>query len=99
MLYGYLIRKKTGEKIELKKRVFTIGKERSKVDYCINDNTSVSRVHAKFVVKQDGCYIVDQQSTNGTIVNGMKIGPLQETKLGDRDTVKLSDEIFEYHRS
>lgn len=95
---GYLIRKKTGEKIELRKSVFLIGKERSKVDYCISDNTSISRVHAKFLAKGDGCYIVDQKSTNSTFVNGSRLTPLVEVKLEDRATVKISDELFEYHR-
>ena len=95
---GYLIRKKTGEKIELRKSVFVIGKERSKVDYCISDNTSISRVHVKLLAKGDGCYIVDQKSTNSTFVNGSKLTPLVEMKLEDRATVKLSDELFEYHK-
>lgn len=95
---GYLIRKKTGEKIMLKKSVFVIGKERSKVDYCISDNTSISRVHAKFLAKGDGCYVEDQGSTNFTFVNGTKLAPQKEARLKDRDTVKLSDELFEYHK-
>lgn len=41
-------------------------------------------------------YIIDQKSTNGTYVNGIRLNPMQETELKNGDTIQLSDEEFEF---
>ena len=41
-------------------------------------------------------YLVDQKSTNGTYVNGVRLTPLQETELKNGDIIQLSDEEFEF---
>ena len=91
-----LRRVKTGETISVNKQTFTIGKERRRVDYCISDNTSISRAHAQIICKGGEYYVVDQGSTNFTFVNGNKIPAHQEVKLNSGDKVKLSDEEFEF---
>ncbi len=91
-----LIRKKNNETIHINKQLFRIGKERSKVDYCVPDNNSISRVHAHIINKGGAFYIVDQNSTNFTFVNGNKIGPGQEMMLNSGDKIKISDEEFEF---
>ena len=91
-----LLRKRNGEKITINKPEFTIGKERRRVDYCISDNNSISRVHAKIRVRAGRCYITDMNSTNCTYVNGTKISPNQEVILSPRDKIKISDEEFEF---
>lgn len=96
---AYLIRKKNGEKITITSQNFAIGKERRRVNYCISDNTSVSRYHAVITKKGSDYFIADQKSSNFTFVNGVQISPYQETLLTDRSTVKLSDEEFEFHVS
>ena len=96
---AYLIRKKNGEKIMLNKPNFKIGKERRRVDYCVSDNTSVSRVHCEIVRKGADFYAVDQGSTNFTFVNGVQLSPRQETLLSDSSALKISDEEFEFHLS
>lgn len=96
---AYLIRKKNGEKIVINSQNFSIGKERRKVNYCISDNTSVSRRHVVIIQKGSDYYAVDQQSTNFTYVNGVQLSPQQETLLTDCSTLKLSDEEFEFHLS
>lgn len=96
---AYLIRKKTGQKVTLNTASFSIGKESRRVNYCISDNTSISRVHAQIVRKGSDYYIIDQNSTNFTYVNGAKINPQQETLLRDKAIIKLSDEEFEFHIS
>lgn len=93
---AYLIRKKNGERVTISKAVFKIGKERRKVDYCVADNTNVSRIHADIVYKDGGFYILDNHSTNGTTVNGGSIGAGQERKLSNNDIVKLADEEFQF---
>lgn len=91
-----LIRKKNGETANIMKPMFVIGKERQKVDFCIPDNNSVSRKHANIVCKDGVYYIVDNNSTNYTFVNGNKVNPNQEVKLNSGDKIKLADEEFEF---
>ena len=96
---AYLIRKKNGEKIAITSQNFAIGKERRRVNYCISDNTSVSRYHAVITKKGSDYYVADQKSSNFTFVNGVQLSPYNETLLTDRSTIKLSDEEFEFHLS
>lgn len=96
---AYLIRRKNGEKILITSQNFAIGKERRRVNYCISDNTSVSRYHVVIVKKGSDYYAADQKSSNFTFVNGVQLSPYQETLLTDRSTLKLSDEEFEFHVS
>lgn len=90
-----LMRKSNNEKISINKPEFTIGKERRRVDYCIANNNSVSRVHAKLKVRGGVCYIADLGSTNCTYVNGTKLDPNQEVALKKGDKITISDEDFE----
>lgn len=96
---AYLIRKKNHEKIVLNSANFMIGKERSKVNYCISDNTSVSRCHAQILRKGADYYICDKNSTNYTYVDGSKIAPHQETKLENNTNIKFADEEFTFYLS
>lgn len=92
----FIVRKRNNEKININKPEFIIGKERRRVDYCINDNNSVSRAHAKIKVRAGRCYIADLGSTNCTYVNGSKLSPNQEVILSKGDKIKISDEEFEF---
>ncbi len=91
-----LIRKRNNEKIIINKPEFFIGKERRRVDYCVSDNNSISRQHAKIKVRGGRCYITDLNSTNCTYVNGTRISPNQEVILSKGDSIKISDEEFEF---
>ena len=93
---GALLRKRNNERISINKPEFIIGKERRRVDYCISDNNSVSRQHAKIRVRSGRCYIADLGSTNCTFVNGVKLSPNQEVILSKGDKIKISDEEFEF---
>ena len=96
---AYLLRKKNGEKIMLTHQNFKIGKERRRVDYCVADNTTVSRLHCEIVKRGADYYVVDQGSANYTYVNGVQLSPHKETLLSDLSILKLSDEEFEFHLS
>lgn len=96
---AYLVRKKTGERININSQNFSIGKERRRVSYCISDNTSVSRLHVIITKKNGDYYAVDQRSSNFTYVNGIQLAPLKETLLTDRSVLKISDEEFDFHTS
>lgn len=92
----YLIRKKTGERVEINKNVFRIGKEKNYVDYCISDNSAVSRSHADIIKKDNEFYIVDNNSLNHTFLNSKQIPSSQMQKLSDYMIIQLADEIFEF---
>lgn len=94
---GTLVRSKTKETIRISGGNFVIGKERSKVNYCVTDNTSVSRAHAAFRVRAGAVYVVDLKATNGTFVNGVRLTPGQEVILKNGDVILLADEEFTYH--
>lgn len=94
---GSLTRRKTGEKITINAASFVIGKEQSRVNYCVRDNSSVSRTHATITSRNGAAYITDLRATNGTFVNGVRLTPNKETALKDGDTVLLADEEFTYH--
>ncbi len=93
---GTLTRTKNGDKIKINADNFVIGKEKSRVNYCVSDNTSVSRTHARFTVKGGATYITDLKATNGTYVNNVRLQPNQETKLNPGDKIALSDEEFTF---
>lgn len=93
---AYLIRKKNNERITISKAIFKIGKERRKVDYCISDNTNISRTHADLVYRNGEFYIVDNNATNGTSVNGSSVAAGQERKVMNNDVIKLADEEFQF---
>ncbi len=91
-----LIRTKNGERIAITGNEFVIGKEKRRVNYCIADNNSISRAHAKIVRRGNSSYIVDMNSTNFTFVNGTKLSSGQEHLLNNGDKIKLSDEEFQF---
>lgn len=94
---AYLKRIKTQEHIRLDKQVFKIGKERSFVDYCINDNQTISRSHANIVMEKDEYYIMDMNSKNHTYVNGRMIHSGDRVKLIPGSHIRLSNEEFEFY--
>lgn len=89
-----MTRQKTGETFCISKAVFWIGKEAANVDYCIADNSAISRRHALVSIQNNKCYIRDNRSTNGVFVNGQIIQPDQDMILADGDKVCLGDEEF-----
>ncbi len=95
---GSLMRLSNNERIPINSADFTIGRERSKVDYCVGGNTNISRIHACFVVKDGKTYIVDNKAANGTFVNGIKARAGQEIELNNGDKILLADERFEFNK-
>lgn len=77
----------------LDKERFTIGRRASN-DVHI-DNLGISGEHAIIVTKEDGAYIEDLNSTNGTIVNRQKI---KKHMLADGDLIKLGKYKLRYLR-
>ena len=94
-----ITRLSTNETFSINKPVYIIGKENIKVDLCVTGNRTVSRVHANIVFKNGVFYIVDQNSTNRTYVNGINVPPHVEYRLHDGDEIKLSNELFDFREN
>lgn len=95
--YPYLIRKNSFDRMDINKPVFRIGKERSYVDYFVADNNAVSRIHADIITKNNSFFVKDENSTNGTYVNGNRLSPKEEVQVFDGDIITFANEEFEFH--
>ena len=87
------------QKIPIRQTPFLVGKYNTSIQlhYSIYDNNKVSRNHAT-ILQENGRYFVrDNQSRNGTSVNGKAILPLQPAPLQDGDEIKLYDEVLVFH--
>ena len=96
---AYIIRENNQEKIYISDEEFIIGKDFSKVDYCIADNNAVSRMHAELRRVNDEWNVIDLNSLNGTFVNGEKLDANVLRKLKSNDVIFLADEVFTYYKS
>ena len=95
--FASLTRQVTGEKIELGKPSFVLGKNPEKSDYAVADNTNISRVHAVITMRNGRYYVMDQNSTNGTFINGRIIKAGQETEILPGDCLMLANEEFMFN--
>lgn len=89
----YLRNLHTGEVVKLDKLPFSIGHELAFVDYCILNN-KISHNHAT-IIFQDGIYYVkDNNSTNGTFLNGQQLKPNNEYRMDHGHYLQLADIEF-----
>ncbi len=74
--------------------VTTFGREADNV-LCIPE-AAVSRYHGRVERRPDGCWIVDNGSTNGILVNGVRVvaAPLQP-----HDVIRIGDSLFRFASS
>lgn len=78
-----------GEKISLEDLPCVVGKMQSYVDQVLDDS-SVSRMHARFSTDHDGKMTVrDLNSTNGTWLNGERLTPNECRVMRQGDHVRL----------
>ena len=92
--YPSLYRVLTDENISINKPVFRLGKEKSYVDYFVQNNNAVSRSHADIITRGTKYYIIDLNSKNRTWVNGQFIPPQYEIEIFNNDRIKLANEEF-----
>lgn len=81
------------EKIVVSKNVFKIGRDPHQTDYT-SKNKVVGRVHAELITENGEYFIVDQNSRNGSYVNGVKLVPKNKVKIKHEDKIKLANEEF-----
>lgn len=94
---AYLTRCKTGEQLPVSAESFRIGKDPFNCEYCIRDNSAISRCHAIIKLANGRWYITDLNSTNKTYINDQAIGPYMDTELNDGMRIKLANEIFVFN--
>lgn len=92
-LYG--IGKCRRQKIFLERLPCLVGKEKTLADYVIEDS-SVSRMHAKFWMEQETVWVQDLNSTNGTYHNGMRLTPNEKVALETEDEISFGQAQFVY---
>lgn len=72
------------------KKIYTIGREES-CDIVIPDQTDVvSRLHATLRIDSKGKYFLNDQSRNGTYINGMKMASNVEVPVSRKDVVSFA---------
>lgn len=90
----YIIRVNTGERVMVNKAIFKLGKANRGVDFRIDGNGAISRIHAIIYQREDGCYLKDNKATNATYVDGEKLEESQEVKLKNDATITIGGEDF-----
>lgn len=60
------------------------------------DDRSVSKSHAKLTVSFGEVAIIDLDSTNKTVINGVAIPPFVPKKLNNNDQLKIGNVLFKY---
>ncbi len=76
--------------IVIDKPVFSMGRDVG-CNFCIANVPDISRVHAtlRYDSKSSVSYIVDNNSHNGTFVNGMKLTPGKPKRINNGDVIQL----------
>lgn len=89
-----LVRLSNKETVEITKDGFIVGKSKHS-DYQIMKNNTVSRSHAIFHILDNGNFAIeDNDSKNGTCVDGVYLKAHEQKELKDDQTIRLSDEVF-----
>lgn len=81
--------------ISLDKLPCTIGKMVGAVDYCLED-PSVSRLHARIESDGRNLFLIDLNSTNGSYVNGLLLGPNECMKIEPGDEIRFGKLKYSY---
>ena len=92
---AYLFRQVNNEKIEINREYFMLGKYQYASYTFYND--SVSRTHATIITENNEYFIVDNESKNGTFLNGKKIAPNTKIKLHNMDLITLANETLVFY--
>ena len=92
---AYIVQKRTGERTYIKSGRFTIGKS-TKATLYIPGNSTVSRIHCAIACISGEYSIIDNESTNGTYVDGYKLPPMTYVPLINGSRIMLSNEELEF---
>ena len=90
----FLNGKLCGQEIPLQEGTYLLGRGED-CQITIPDS-GISKKHAELEVDEEGVFVQDLKSSNGTFLNGIKI---QESNIQDKDKVSLSQTTFDIVRS
>ena len=65
------------------------------MDYAINSR-NVSRFHAKLEKEGDQFYLMDLNSTNGTFINGKRLGSNERELIEMGDVIAFADVSYRF---
>ena len=85
-----------GQEFPLKPGLNTFGRKPEN-DVAIPD-AYVSGRHGTIEIVEDGVYLTDTGSTNGTLLNDAKLAPNMRTQIGDEDVIRLGSLEFRVRR-
>lgn len=94
---AFLYRLQTNETIPLVKYPFSIGSRKQSNGYQIRNNLTVSGVHAYIKREKRKVWIIDNNSRNGTSVNGRILKPGIQEQLSAGSQICISDEVFIFY--
>lgn len=77
------------DRVEMSTGEFRIG--RLEDNDLVLPMAQISRRHAKITIEEDGLYLYDCQSTNGTSLNGIKIAGNQEVSCQEKDVISFGN--------
>lgn len=80
--------------IQITKPEFVIGKNQNVSDATISINPAISRSHCKLITREEGFYLEDLNSSNGTFLNGRKVFPGNKERLQNGDVIRLANMEF-----
>lgn len=89
----YLIRQSNNERIVLDQAIFRVGRNKTKVNYCLSD------IHIEISQKNGSFYVKDMNSTNGTYINSVRVRSGEEYKLAHGDQIRIASEVFVFNIS
>lgn len=93
----FLLNLRTREKFVIVKGTSKIGKDPVVNDFCIHGNSAISREHAIIYLQNGQVFIMDNHSTNGTYVNGVRLQPgIVSVALNEGTKLQLGDEELEF---
>jgi Domain of unknown function (DUF6382)/FHA domain len=91
----YLVVASSHVKVTITNDFFRIGRDPAQTDYT-SKNTVVGRVHAHIISANGEYFLEDNQSRNGSYLNGIKLSPLSRVKIRHEDKIRLANEEYEF---
>lgn len=79
------------KKVEVKGESFKIGRDPRNTDFTLNHG-AIGRVHATILTVNNQYFLKDNQSTNGTYVNGRRLDKGENVKIKHDDVIRLATE-------
>ena len=89
-----LLRRETGEAYILDSALSRIGRSTKQCDVVLEDNAYIGKCHAEIIQYKGQYYLHDLNSTNGTFVDGRKIGGDERVILNNLSGFQLYKEPF-----